>query len=63
MGLAYGYSPEELGIDKLVVSADELIDSRITLAQWNEQKAKEAVEQKTKGKGKKTAERASEEAE
>jgi len=28
MGLAYGYAPEELGIDKCIVSAQELIRSR-----------------------------------
>ena len=28
MGLAYGYSPEELGIDKCIVSAESLIRSR-----------------------------------
>ncbi len=28
MGLAYGYSPEELGIDKCIISAEPLIRSR-----------------------------------
>jgi heterodisulfide reductase subunit B len=28
MGLAYGYSPGQLGIDKLIVSADALIGTR-----------------------------------
>jgi len=31
VGLAYGLSPAELGLDKLIVSADSLIKSRITV--------------------------------
>ena len=31
VGLAYGFSPRELGLDKLIVSADRLVSSRITV--------------------------------
>jgi heterodisulfide reductase subunit B2 len=48
MGLAYGYSPKELGMDKLIVSADEIVRSRITVEEWN--KAKEAKEAEAKAK-------------
>jgi heterodisulfide reductase subunit B len=48
MGLAYGYSPKELAMDKLIVSADHLIRSRITI-----QEVKKIEEEKAKGKKKK----------
>lgn len=60
VGLTYGLSPKELGLDKLVVSADEIVRSRITkeeLAQ-REEKAKaaeaeaKAAEKSKKAKGK-----------
>lgn len=50
MGLAYGCSPKELGMDKLVVSADELVRSRITV---EEAAAREKVEQEQKDAEKK----------
>lgn len=61
MGLAYGYSPEEMVIDKLVVNPDSLISSRVTLSQWNEMKAREAEASKAKKKEKKNIEKIEEE--
>jgi hypothetical protein len=61
MGLAYGYSPEEMAIDKLVVNPDSLISSRVTLSQWNEMKAREAEASKAKKKEKKNIEKIEEE--
>lgn len=40
VGLTYGLSPKELGIDKLVVSADEIVRSRITLEELAQREAK-----------------------
>jgi len=40
MGLAYGYSPKELGMDKISVSADHLI-RRVTKEEYEKQKAAE----------------------
>jgi heterodisulfide reductase subunit B2 len=34
MGLAYGYSPKEVGLDKVVVSADHLLRNRLTMEEW-----------------------------
>ena len=53
MGLAYGYSPKELGMDKLIVSADPLI-RRITKAEAAKIKegrsgSKESAESESKG--------------
>ncbi len=44
MGLTYGLSPKELGFDKLVVSADDVVRSRITIEELakREAEAKEA---------------------
>lgn len=39
VGLTYGLSPKELGLDKLVVSADELIRSRITVEELAQREA------------------------
>jgi len=49
MGLTYGLSPKELGFDKLVVSADDVVRSRITIEELakREAEAKE-VEAATK---------------
>ena len=57
MGLAYGYSPKELGIDKLFVNADPLI-RRITKAEYEAQKAAEEAAKKKapKAKAKEAAE-------
>jgi len=38
VGLAYGYSPKELGLDKLIVSADNFVRSRITKEQYEQLK-------------------------
>jgi heterodisulfide reductase subunit B len=48
VGLTYGLSPKELGLDKLVVSADELVRSRITKEELAEREAaaKEAAKPK-----------------
>jgi len=60
VGLTYGLSPKELGLDKLVVSADEIVRSRITVevlalredrAKAAEAEAK-AAEKSKKAKGK-----------
>ena len=45
MGLAYGYSPKELGMDKISVSADHLI-RRVTKEEYEKQKAEEAAAKK-----------------
>jgi heterodisulfide reductase subunit B len=50
MGLAYGYSPEALAMDKVIVSADRFVRTRITVQQARE--AKELQEQQAKAKGK-----------
>lgn len=39
MGLAFGYSPKALGLDKLVVSADHLLKNRMTVEEWKEAQA------------------------
>jgi heterodisulfide reductase subunit B2 len=60
MGLAYGCSPKELGMDKLIVSADDLVSSRITVAEAAEIERKEAeriaAEKKAKAAEKKSSE-------
>ena len=48
LGLTFGFSPEELGMDKLIVSAEPLIHSRITLEEWR--KVEEATEAEAKRK-------------
>ncbi len=56
MGLAFGCSPQELGMDKLSVSADHLT-RRITKAEYDKQKAEEAAAKKApKVKAKEAAE-------
>lgn len=47
MGLAFGYSPKELGMDKIVVSADKLI-RRITKEEHQKIKDEEAAAKKPK---------------
>lgn len=39
VGLTYGLSPKELGFDKLVVSADEIVRSRITVEELAQREA------------------------
>lgn len=51
MGLVYGYSPKELGMDKIIVSAEPLIRSRITIEELNKAKEAEAKEAAQKVKG------------
>jgi heterodisulfide reductase subunit B len=53
LGLVYGFSPKELGLDKLVVSPDAIARSRITVEEWK--KAKEAEEAEAKAKAKEKA--------
>ncbi len=54
VGLTYGLSPEELGLDKLIVSADSLIHSRMTVQEWTErQNAEKEKEKAAKAKPKK----------
>lgn len=48
VGLTYGLSPKELGIDKLVVSADALIASRITVEEMEQREAAAKAEEKAK---------------
>ncbi|HVN95292.1 MAG TPA: CoB--CoM heterodisulfide reductase iron-sulfur subunit B family protein, partial [Syntrophorhabdaceae bacterium] len=53
MGLAYGYSPKELGLDKIFVSADHVI-RRVTKKEFEVEKAAEEAAKKaskTKAKG------------
>jgi heterodisulfide reductase subunit B len=45
MGLVYGYSPEELALDKVIVSAERFVRSRITAGE-----AKENLEKQEKSK-------------
>lgn len=45
MGLAYGFSPKELGMDKVIVSADK-ITRRITKEEYEKIKAEEAAAKK-----------------
>lgn len=45
MGLAYGLSPKELGLDKIFVNADSVI-RRITKAEYEKQKAEEEAAKK-----------------
>jgi hypothetical protein len=60
MGLAYGYSPKELGLDKIFVSADPVI-RRVTKEEYEKQKAEEAAAKKApKAKAKEAKEAAEE---
>jgi heterodisulfide reductase subunit B2 len=61
MGLTYGYSPKELGIDKLIVSADHLIRSRVTVEELKKRQEEEAPAKKAKGTKPKEKETESEE--
>ena len=47
MGLAFGYSPKELGIDKVIVSPDELIRSRRLKEKKVEPEASQGKKEKT----------------
>jgi heterodisulfide reductase subunit B len=58
LGLIYGYSPKELGLDKLVVSPDAIVRSRITVDEWKKMKETEEVEAKAKAKEKAAAAKA-----
>ena len=48
IGLAYGYSPKELGIDKHAVNADRVISSRIPVEELAEKKKEKAKKIKAK---------------
>lgn len=47
VGLTYGLSPKALGMDKLIVSADQIVRSRVTV---EEMKKREEVEAQSKAK-------------
>jgi heterodisulfide reductase subunit B len=55
MGLAYGFSPEALAMDKVIVSADRFVRTRITAEEAREKREKEtkAKNQKPKAADKK----------
>jgi heterodisulfide reductase subunit B2 len=61
MGLAFGRSPKELGLEKLIVSADSIVRGRITVQEAAELERKEA-ERIAAEKKAKTAEKKSSEA-
>lgn len=48
VGLTYGLSPKELGLDKLVVSADHIVRSRITVEELAKREAAAKAEEKPK---------------
>jgi len=48
VGLTYGLTPKELGIDKLIVSADNLVRSRITIEELAQKKASAEADEKAK---------------
>jgi heterodisulfide reductase subunit B len=50
MGLAYGYSPKELGLDKNIVSADELIRSRKPVEKQTNEESKKPYRSKVAAK-------------
>ena len=54
LGLAYGLSPKELGMDKVIVSADS-VTRRITREDYEKIKAEEAAAAKKPQKAKKEA--------
>ena len=55
MGLAYGYSPQELGIDKHNVNADRVIRSRIPIEEFTKRKEEKAKKPKKVKANKKEA--------
>jgi heterodisulfide reductase subunit B2 len=62
MGLAYGYSPKELGIDKLIVNPDDLIRTRVTVEEWKEREAeKQAADMKKRKEAAKATKEAKDE--
>lgn len=46
MGLAFGYSPKEVGLDKLIVNADRFARSRITKEQHEQMKQQQSAKKK-----------------
>jgi len=48
VGLTYGLSPKELGLDKIIVSADALIGTRITVEELAQREAARKAEEKAK---------------
>jgi len=52
MGLAYGYSSDEMELDKLVVGADHLIRSRMPVEEYRKMKEAEAAAAKKPAKAK-----------
>jgi heterodisulfide reductase subunit B2 len=52
MGLAYGFSPNDLAMDKVIISAERFVRTRITAQQARE--AKELQEQQAKAKSQKS---------
>jgi heterodisulfide reductase subunit B len=53
VGLAYGYSLKELGLDKLIVSADELVRTRITVEEFRQREEARKAEEATAKSAKK----------
>ncbi len=58
LGLVYGYSAKELGLDKLVVSPEAIVRSRITVEEWKNAKEADEAEAKAKAKEKAAAAKA-----
>ncbi|MCX8021631.1 MAG: CoB--CoM heterodisulfide reductase iron-sulfur subunit B family protein [Syntrophorhabdaceae bacterium] len=50
LGLAFGFSPKEVALDKLVVGADNLLKNRLTVEEWEKMREAEAQAKKQKGK-------------
>jgi heterodisulfide reductase subunit B2 len=48
MGLAFGFSPKEMGINKLIVSANKLIQNKILKTEYDKIKAQESSDKKVK---------------
>lgn len=64
MGLAYGMSPDELGLDKIIVSADDIVSARITQEEFEKRQAAEKEKSKpAKAAKKESAEKSTEEKE
>lgn len=56
MGLAFGYTPKEVGLDKLIVNADHFARSRITKEQFEQLKQQQQSAKKKDVKKQETAE-------
>lgn len=54
MGLAYGFSSKELGLDKLIVSAEHFVRSRITKEKYEQEKQQQQSQTKKEAKKQET---------